>query len=140
MSKSVQRAVVFAVAVFLLLLLADAFFVDVFRGGFTAEHRDAVQLVHMVFPGAVLVFSGLGAWVGFLLAHAPLPSMTRSFATGAAFGLISVVAISGILRAFGIDGVIGWLFFGAVVATLASRLLSPLRHAKPTTPVTPTHT
>ncbi|MDQ6639589.1 MAG: hypothetical protein M3Z15_07985, partial [Pseudomonadota bacterium] len=92
--------------------------------GIAAEHRDEVLLTHITFHAAVLVFTGLGACLGFFLLRNSLPSLGWALSTGAAFGLISILGISGMLRLTGIYGVIGWLFFGATLSALASRLLS----------------
>ena len=123
MPKPVASATVFALGAFALLLVADVLLFGVFQGGPPPEHRNEVLLSHAAFHGAVLVLSGLGASFGFFLQRHTLPSLPQAFALGAAFGLVSILAASGMLMLAGVLGALAWLLLGSISFALGSRLL-----------------
>ncbi len=124
MPKPVARAVAFAIAAFVVLLLADLLLFGVFQVGPAPEHRYEVMGAHAAFHVAALVLSAAGASLGFFLQRQALPSFLVAFALGAAFGLVSVLVAADMLMLAGIYAALAWVLLGSMGSALASRLIS----------------
>jgi len=120
MVSVLRQSVLFGCITFAFVLAIDALLSLVFQSLPLPEHQNAFFVSHSVFHGAVLIFSAVGAMLGFAVIRARLPSRRVTVILAIAFGITTVVAGPGSFMLAGAIGAASWLLLGSMAFALGS--------------------
>jgi len=124
MRSALHRALAFAVATFIALLLADLAVWGGYQGMHPREELGSQLLIHGAMHASVLVLSIVGAGTAFLLLRRRLPSLRAALWCGIGFAALSFFVLVASFNEAGFVGAGAWLLLGSATIAVFGALIA----------------